>query len=96
MSRASQADWLPLTQVLFLVLGEKEGGCLTSADCILAELQTNLRINLDGTKNLPFFGKMTSKIKGKIHFGKNKPYILKKSLGWRALTEYKAHHSEIP
>ena len=79
-----------MTQVLFLVLGEKEGGCLTSADCILVELQTNLRINLDGTKNLPFFGKMTSKIKGKVHFGKNKPYILKKSLGWRALTEYKA------
>ena len=48
MSRASQADRLPLTQVLFLVLGEKEGGCLTSADCILVELQTNLRINLDG------------------------------------------------
>ena len=31
-----------------------------------------------------------------VTFGKNKPYILKKSLGWRALTEYKAHHSEIP
>ena len=68
MSRASQADRLPLTQVLFLVLGEKEGDCLTSADCILVELQTNLRINLDGTKNLPFCRKMTGKIKGESPF----------------------------
>lgn len=68
MSRASQADRLPLTQVLFLVLGEQEDGCLTSADYILVELQTNLRINLDGTKNLLFCGKMTSKIEGKSPF----------------------------